>query len=62
MRNFFTGKHLPQYALEVLEIFRKAYKLAKNENAEAEMLSYFDEMEKQGSYAVFIGELKKNLG
>lgn len=60
--NFFTGKHLPQYALEVLEIFRKAYKLAKNENAEAEMLSYFDEMEKQGSYAVFIGELKKNLG
>ena len=32
------------------------------ENAEAEMLSYFDEMEKQGSYAVFIGELKKNLG
>lgn len=61
---FFTGKHLPIHATEVLNIFMRAYNLAKNENAEAEktILEYIDEMEKDNSYSVFVNELKKNIG
>lgn len=61
--NIFTGKHLPSYAEEVLDIFMKAYYLAEEEGEKArvEMVKYFEELEKQGPYNIFIVELKKKL-
>ena len=32
---FFTGKHLPAHGVEVLNIFLRAYRLAKNEGTQA---------------------------
>lgn len=61
--NFFTGKHLPQHAQEVLEIFMRAYYLAKDESEQArkQVLNYLNEMERDSSYSVFVGELKKKI-
>ncbi len=61
--NFFTGKHLPQHAEDVLKIFVCAYKLAKEESDEAEkiVLHYLDEMDKDNSYNVFMSELRKKI-
>lgn len=43
---FFTGKHLPAPAAEVLNIFIRAYRLAKNEGEDAKntILSYIDNL------------------
>lgn len=61
--NFFTGKHLPQHAQEVLEIFMRAYYLAKDESEQArkQVLNYLNELERDSSYSVFVGELKKKI-
>lgn len=61
--SFFTGKHLPQQAEEVLEIFIHAYCLAKRESEDARqtVIKYLDEMGKDDSYSVFIKELKKKM-
>ena len=60
---FFTGKHLPSHAAEVLNVFVRAYRLAKGENDEAKktVLSYIDEMGRDGSYSVFTNELKAQI-
>lgn len=57
--NFFTGKHLPVHAVEVLNIFMRAYRLAKSENVEAKetVLSYVKAMANDNSYRVFSTEL-----
>lgn len=59
----FTGKHLPNHAVEVLKIFMRAYRLAKGENDEAKktVLSYIDEMGRDGSYSVFTNELRAQI-
>lgn len=56
---FFTGRHLPQHAIEVLNMFINAYRLAKKENDEAKqiVLSYIEDMAKDSSYKVFSSEL-----
>lgn len=61
--NIFTGKHLPNHALEVLNIFMNAYCLAKAESDEARniVLSYVEEMGKDNTYSVFTNELKKQI-
>ena len=60
---FFTEKHLPTHAIDVLNIFIRAYNFAKNESNEAEktILKYINEMEKDNSYSVFVRELKKQI-
>lgn len=60
---FFTGKHLPSHAIEVLNIFLKAYRLAKAEGKEATntVLSYINEMSKDGAYKVFSNELNTQI-
>lgn len=60
---FFTGRHLPGHALEVLNIFMRAYRLAKDEGDEAKrtLLSYIDDMAEDNSYSVFCGVLKKQI-
>lgn len=60
---FFTVKHLPEHAVEVLNIFMRAYCLAKDEGDEAKntILSYIDEMARDNSYSVFCDELKKKI-
>lgn len=57
---FLTGKHLPSHAMEVLNIFMRAYRLAKNESDEARetVLAYIDTLEADNSYKVFANELK----
>lgn len=59
----FFGKHLPDHAVEVLQIFMRAYHFASKENDEAKqaVLSYIDEMEKDNSYRVFATELKNQI-
>lgn len=56
---FFTGRYLPDHVTEVLDIFVKAYRLAKNEGSEAEktVLSYIDTMARDDSYRIFYNEL-----
>lgn len=60
---FFTGKHLPAPAAEVLNIFIRAYRLAKNEGEDAKntILSYIDNLSRDNSYSVFCNELKKQI-
>lgn len=60
---FFTGKHLPSHAMEVLNIFLRAYRLAKDESEDATqtILSYIDEMAKDNSYRVFTNELRNQI-
>lgn len=60
---FFSGKHLPGHAVEVLNIFMKTYKLAKDESDEAKrrFLAYVDELGRDSSYGVFVAELRKAI-
>ena len=59
----FSVKQLPKDALDVLNIFMRAYKLAKNESEESKniVLSYISSMEKDNSYANFIRELNAQI-
>jgi hypothetical protein len=61
--NFFTGKHLPAHAVEVLNIFMRAYRLAKNEGPEAKetVLSYINTLNADSSYRVFTTELNNQI-
>lgn len=61
--NFFTGKHLPTHAIEVLNIFMKAYRLAKRESEEAKetVLSYIKTLSTDSSYKVFTTELNNRI-
>lgn len=56
-------KHLPSHALDVLNIFMRAYNLAKNESEEAKntILSYIENMGKDDSYRVFYKELASQI-
>lgn len=58
--NFFTGKHLPAHAIEVLNVFMRAYRFAKKDGDSAKkvFLDYIDDLAKDNSYAVFVSELK----
>lgn len=60
---FFSGKHLPAHAVEVLNIFLKAYRLAKAESQEAAatVRNHCDELSHDPAYAVFSAELRKQL-
>ncbi len=60
---FFTGKHLPTHAVEVLNLFIYAYRLSKGESDEAKeiVLSYINEMGRDNSYRVFANELKNKV-
>lgn len=60
---FFSGKHLPSHAVEVLNIFLKAYRLAKaeSEEAAATVRNHCDELSHDPAYAVFAAELRKQL-
>ncbi len=60
---FFTGRHLPAHAAEVLNVFIHAYRLAKNENREAQqaVVSYIDAMGQDDSYRIFARELKRQI-
>lgn len=57
--SLFTGKHLPAHGMEVLNIFLRAYRLAKKENSQAKetVLNYINTMENNDSYKVFYKEL-----
>lgn len=61
--NFFTGKHLPAHAVEVLNVFMRAYRLAKNESTEAKetVLSYINTLTTDSSYRVFTTELNNQI-
>lgn len=60
---FFSPKHLPQHAEEVLRIFVRAYTLAKKEGpkATATVRSYVEELQRDGSYKDFAQELMKAI-
>lgn len=60
---FFTGKHLPTHAVEVLNVFMDAYRLAKNESEDAlkTVLSYIETMKRDNSYSVFANELDNRI-
>lgn len=61
--NIFTGKHLPDNAVKVLNIFMRAYRLAKNEGeaSKREVSDYVDNMARDHSYSVFANELRKQI-
>lgn len=61
--NFFTGKHLPSHAVEVLNIFMNAYRLAKMEGNDAEntIRSYVNSLCNDESYKVFGNELMTRI-
>lgn len=60
---FFTGKHLPAHGVEVLNIFLRAYRLAKNEGGQAKeaVLNYINTMANDNSYRVFYNELSNHI-
>lgn len=60
---FFSKKRLPAHAVEVLNVFMNAYRLAKNESDEAKeiVLSYINEMSRAEEYRVFVNELKNQI-
>lgn len=60
---FFKKARLPEPAEEVLNIFLKAYRLAKNENSDARntIITYLDELGRDNSYSVFANEVKKQI-
>lgn len=62
--NFLTGKHLPAHGMEVLNLFLRAYRLAKNEGVQAKdtVLNYINTMAGDSSYKVFYNELNKQIG
>ena len=62
LEGLFKSK-LPQHAVEVLDIFLQAYKLAKNEGEQAKntILSYISTMEIDSSYKVFVHELNTRI-
>jgi hypothetical protein len=59
----FFMKKLPKDAIEVLNVFLRAYQLAKNESSEAKgvVLSHIETMEKDKSYQIFAHELKAQI-
>lgn len=61
--NFFTGKHLPSHAVEVLNVFLRTYRLAKKEgdNAKNAFMDYVNELSRDGSYSVFTTELRSAI-
>lgn len=61
--NIFTGKHLPAPAQEVLHIFMKAYRLAKNEGQgpKETVVSYVNGLANDASYSVFYTELMNQI-
>lgn len=60
---FFTKARLPEPAEEVLNIFLKAYRLAKNENSDARntIITYLDELGRDNSYSAFADEVKTQI-
>jgi len=60
---FLTGKRLSKDANEVLNIFIRAYQLAKSESDEAKkaVLSYISTIEKDESYKNFVRELNTQI-
>lgn len=60
---FFTGKHLPAHGVEVMNIFLRAYRLAKNESPQAKeaVLNYINTMANDNSYKVFYNELNNQI-
>lgn len=60
---FFSGKHLPAHAVEVLNIFMCAYRLAKKESEEAmqTVLTYIDSLAQDTSYSVFTNALEQQI-
>lgn len=60
---FFTGKHLPAHGMEVLNIFLRAYRLAKNESPQAKeaVLNYINTMANDNSYRIFYKELCNHI-
>ncbi len=59
----FGKKHLPPVAAEVLDIFVKAWQLAKQEGPEATeaIAAYVEKLGRDPSYSVFANEVKKNM-
>lgn len=60
---FFTGKHLPAHGVEVMNIFLRAYRLAKNESPQAKetVLNYINTMANDNSYKVFYNKLNNQI-
>ncbi|MDF2854626.1 MAG: hypothetical protein K0Q87_477 [Neobacillus sp.] len=60
---FLTGKRLPNHAIDVLNIFMRAYQLAKSESNEAKkvVLSHIATMENDSSYKNFTRELNARI-
>jgi len=60
---FLTGKRLPKDAIDVQNVFMRAYQLAKSESSDAKkvVLSHISKMEKDGSYENFIRELNAQI-
>lgn len=60
---FLTGKRLPNHAIDVLNIFMRAYQLAKSENdaAKQAVLSHIATMENDSSYKNFTCELNARI-
>lgn len=60
---FLTGKRLPSHAIDVLNIFMRAYQLAKRESDEAKkvVLSYIATIESDSSYKNFTRELNARI-
>lgn len=61
--SFFTGKHLPAHGVEILNIFLRAFRLAKSESPQAKeaVLDYISTMANDNSYKVFYNELNNHL-
>lgn len=61
--NFFTGKYLPAHAVEVLNVFMQAYRLAKKEGEEAKrtVVSYIKTLSADSSYQVFTDALRSSI-
>lgn len=60
---WFSGKHLPAHAVEVLNVFMQTYRLAKKEgeDAKAEFIKYVNELSRDNSFTVFATELQKAI-
>jgi tetratricopeptide (TPR) repeat protein len=60
---FLTGKRLPKDANDVLNIFLRAYQLAKSESEQSKnvILSHISTMEQDGSYKTFLKELNARI-
>lgn len=60
---WFSGKHLPAHAVEVLNVFMQTYRLAKKEgeDAKTEFIKYVNELSRDNSFTVFATELQKAI-